>query len=156
MNEVKLAEKKNINELVKLLNIVTLNLHDKGINQWEYPWDCERIKKDVEEGNTYEIIIGHSMAATFSIKDVKNPRFPVIDKNSMYLYRIALLPSFQGNGTGFRVIKYAMQISRSLNKTLYLDCWAENEKLKSFYSNAGFSYCGNFPEKDYMVSVFKL
>jgi hypothetical protein len=42
-----------------------------------------------------------------------------------------------------------------MNKTLYLDCWAGNEKLKEFYFNNGFEYVGDFPEEDYFISVFK-
>jgi hypothetical protein len=38
---------------------------------------------------------------------------------------------------------------------LYLDCWAGNKKLRNFYSNAGFDFIGDFPEEDYMISVFK-
>ncbi|GAA0180924.1 hypothetical protein SH2C18_35360 [Clostridium sediminicola] len=37
----------------------------------------------------------------------------------------------------------------------YLDCWAGNEKLRTFYLKAGFDFCGDFPEDNYMSSVFK-
>lgn len=52
-------------------------------------------------------------------------------------------------------MNYVFEISKNNGKAIYLDCWAGNEKLKSFYSNAGFNYCGDLPEEDYKISIFK-
>lgn len=35
-----------------------------------------------------------------------------------------------------------------------LDCWAGNAALRDFYTRAGFTHLGDFPEADYRVSVF--
>ncbi|HEX3047167.1 MAG TPA: GNAT family N-acetyltransferase, partial [Bacillota bacterium] len=74
---------------------------------------------------------------------------------SLYLYRIAISPLFQGKNIGLEIIAEVKKRSQALNKPVYLDCWAGNEKLRQFYSNAGFEYMGDFPEETYSISVFK-
>ena len=141
--EIRLAEEDDIRIIVELLNKVTLNLHQKSINQWTYPWDIEEINIDVKNKNIYMMTIDKLI-----VLHINKP-------NNLYLYRIAILPGYQGKDIGLKIVNYAFKISRNLRKTLYLDCWAGNVKLKNYYSKAGFDYCGDFQEKDYMISVFK-
>ena len=46
--KIKIADKSMVKKLIDLLNLVTINLHDKGINQWEYPWSSEKIEEDLK------------------------------------------------------------------------------------------------------------
>jgi hypothetical protein len=43
IRQIRLAELKDKDIIVKWLNKVTLNLHNKGINQWIYPWNADVI-----------------------------------------------------------------------------------------------------------------
>jgi ribosomal protein S18 acetylase RimI-like enzyme len=154
--EIRLADKNDAGMIVELLNKVTLNLHQKNINQWTYPWNFEEIEWDIKSENTYVILLDNLIAGTFSIKVMDTEAgVPVFEANSLYLYRIAILPEYQGKKLGIKVTDYACRVSRDLKKVLYLDCWAGNANLKNFYSKAGFYFCGDFPEEDYMISVFK-
>ena len=156
MCEIRLAEKDDIGIIVELLNKVTLNLHQKSINQWKYPWHFEEINIEIKNRNVYVITIDKLIVGTFSLKDMDiNEGFHISNPNNLYFYRIAVLPEYQGKNIGIKAINYALEISRNLKRTLYLDCWAGNIKLKNFYSKAGFNYCGDFKEEDYMISVFK-
>lgn len=155
-SEIKLAEKDNISTIVELLNTVTLDLHRKSINQWTYPWDFKQIEMDIKNKNTYMITIDNLIVGTFSIKSIDaNLWFPTIKTSNLYLYRIAILSEYQGKNIGLQIIRYACKISRDSKKTLFLDCWAGNKKLKNFYKKAGFDFCRDFSEEDYMISVFK-
>jgi ribosomal protein S18 acetylase RimI-like enzyme len=154
--ETRLAEKDDISIIVELLNKVTLNLHQKNINQWTYPWDFEEISIDIKNRNIYVITVDNLIVGTFSLKDMNtNSVLHIIEPNNLYLYRVAILPEYQGKNIGLEVTNYACEISRGLKKILYLDCWAGNVNLKNFYLKAGFNFCGDFPEEDYMISVFK-
>lgn len=156
VHEIRLAEKNDVSSIVELLNKVTLNLHQKNINQWVYPWNSEEINMDIINRNIYVIVEDNLIIGTFSLKIVSiNAVIPIIKSNNLYLYRIAILPEYQGKNIGLKLIDYACKISRDSKKILYLDCWAGNINLKNFYLNAGFYFCGNFPEEDYMISVFK-
>lgn len=146
--EITKSSKNDAEDIAGLLNAATLNLHSKGISQWTYPWNIKEIETDIE--HIFIMNKNGSIAGTFSLKNNDATVFPA-KKDSLYLYRIALLPEFQGKNMGSKIIEYVF----NFKKTIYLDCWAGNSALKKFYLNAGFSYCGDFPEKDYMISVFK-
>lgn len=117
MYEIKLAEKDKAVAIVDLLNKVTLNLHRKGINQWTYPWDSKEIEMDIKSGRTNIIIVDDSIAGTFSLKVIEdNSWFSFIKSNSIYLYRIAILPAYQGKNLGIEIINYACKIARNSKK----------------------------------------
>ena len=155
MVEIKLAEINNLDSIVNLLNKVTLHLHEKGVNQWTYPWNRSEIEVEIEKGHIYVLAMDNLIVGTFSLRDIDNFEFFLIEPSSKYLYRIAILPEYQGKKLGIEIVNYVCQYSRNFKKTLYLDCWAGNKKLRNFYLSAGFDFVGDFPEEDYMVSVFK-
>lgn len=154
--EIRLAENSDGNAIIELLNKVTLDLHGKKINQWSYPWDFEEIEIDIKNSNIYVITLDNLILGTFSLKEWDyNKLFHSTALKDLYLYRIAVLPEYQGRNVGVKVIEHACGISKIMGKELYLDCWAGNIKLKNFYLKAGLEYVGDFSENDYMVSVFR-
>ena len=155
MIEIKLAEIKDIGVIVELLNEVTLQLHEKGINQWVYPCNSLEIEMGIREAQIYVLIVDDIIVGTFSLKPIDNLATLLIEANSSYLFRVAILPEYQGKSLGVELVNYACEHSRKLKNTLYLDCWAGNKKLRKFYSNAGFDFLGDFPEEDYFISVFR-
>lgn len=154
VTQIKLAELRDKDIVVELLNSVTLYLHKKGINQWVYPWNPDEIKDDMENSRIYLLMADDTLAGTFSIKDTDNIDVSLIEPENKYLYRIAILPEYQGKKLGLDIIKFSLDYARRAGKFLYLDCWAGNQKLRSFYSNAGFNFIGIDPENDYTISVF--
>jgi len=153
---IKIAKTDDTSLILELLNCVTLNLHKKNINQWTYPWNINEIEDEINKKHIYIFIKDLKIIGTFSLKDIdENFNFNFIKSSSIYLYRIAILPEYQGKNIGKEIINYACEYSKDLNKLLYLDCWAGNEKLRKFYTEVGFDFSGDFPEEDYMVSVFK-
>lgn len=141
--------------IVELLNRVTLRLHQKGIKQWIYPWDMREIEIDIKSKKIYVYKINDLIVGTFSLRNLEDFYFVPIESNSKYLYRIAILPEYQGKGIGIELVKYCCNYARENKQVLYLDCWAGNKKLRSFYSSIGFELIGDFAEEDYMVSLFK-
>jgi len=151
---IKIAKIDDTSLIVELLNCVTLNLHKKNINQWTYPWNINEIEDEINKKHIYIFTKELKIIGTFSLKDI-DENFIFIKSSGIYLYRIAILPEYQGKNIGKEIINYACEYSKDLNKLLYLDCWAGNEKLRKFYTEVGFDFSGDFPEEDYMVSVFK-
>ena len=117
-----------------LLDEVTIQLHQRGILQWEYPWDPNKIKEDIRLGRVWACWDDSFLAGTFSLR--------------------ALHPSYQGMGIGRTLIHFACHLADSAQKDLYLDCWAGNHSLRKFYSSAGFDPIGIFSEQDYKICVF--
>ncbi|MFC9539862.1 GNAT family N-acetyltransferase [Lysinibacillus sp. NPDC056959] len=153
--EIRLAEIGDLSQLMYILNEATLNLQQKGISQWEYPWDNNKIINQLKNNFLYVLILEEEIIGTFCIYDIENINELLLDDKSKYLSQIAILPKFQGKNIGSAITKFACFLAKGLDKTLYLDCWAGNEKLKQFYSRNGLEYMGDFPEEDYFVSIFK-
>lgn len=147
---IRLATVEDLSSIEKLLNNVTIDLLEKGIEQWNYPWSLNWsdglyiLERD-------KVIIG-----TFSINSFDDDRvFPLGNKGDLYLHTIAIHPIYQGNKLGLNIIKYVKNISANLNVDIYLDCWNGNTSLKKFYTSAGLNICGIFPEDNYEICIFK-
>ncbi|WP_369436003.1 GNAT family N-acetyltransferase [Lysinibacillus fusiformis] len=153
--EIRLAKIDDFSQVVYILNEVTLNLQQKGIQQWEYPWDDNKIINQLKNNYLYVLLVEEEMLGTFCIYDIDNINEFSLDEKGKYLSQIAILPKFQGKNIGSAITEFACFFVKELDKTLYLDCWAGNEKLKQFYSRNGFKYLGDFPEESYFVSIFK-
>lgn len=152
---IRQAKIEDLQQVANVLNEVTLHLQAKEINQWNYPWDVNIVSDQIKNNNQYVLLHNEKIIGTFSISEIDQLSQLEIKPGSKYLSKIAILPEFQGQNLGSYVIKFAFSFAEQGNKTLYLDCWAGNEKLKSFYTKAGLQYIGDFPEEDYFISIFK-
>jgi GNAT superfamily N-acetyltransferase len=152
---IRLANADDYKKLVYVLNETALDLHNKGINQWEYPWNENEVINQIQSSFLYIVLVDQQAIGTFGIKDIDSISVCQIQPCSHYLYQLAILPEYQGKGYGRAIIDWASGYARETDRSLYLDCWAGNEKLKSFYQENGFNYEGDFPEEDYYISIFK-
>lgn len=147
-----LDEKDNV---LDILNKVTLDLHGKGIQQWDYSWDADRVASEIKKNYVNVLLKEERIVGTFCIKEVDRLSELKIDSKSDYLYQIAILPEYQGNKLGSVIMEFTCAYAKEVNRTLYLDCWAGNGKLKDFYLDNHFVYEGDFPEDDYFISIFR-
>lgn len=75
----------------------------------------------------------------------------------LYLHSIMIDPELQGSGIGITLVSEVVEKIASVSPTegtLFLDCWAGNERLRRFYSNVGFDFAAVIPEDDYEIAVF--
>lgn len=152
---IRLATLNDHQQVLDVLNKVTLNLHQKGINQWDYPWHANECSIDIKKNYAYVLLIEDKIVGTFFIKDIDCLSDLKIYSKSKYLYQIAILPDYQRNKLGSVIMNYACSLATDVNKALFLDCWSENDKLKKFYVNNGFESQGDFPEENYFITIFK-
>ena len=143
--------------IARLLDEVTVQLHQKGILQWEHPWDPDKIGQDILLERVWACRDGKELVGTFSLRPLQTALW--LDRRAKpdgqwYLYRIALRPSCQGSGLGTELIRFACCLADHAQKDLYLDCWAGNHALRRFYSSANFDTVGIFPEENYQICVF--
>lgn len=147
----------DLSALLHLLEETAENLHQKGIRQWESPWEPEEIRAEIDKGWVWTAWDADLLAGTFSLRPLVSVAW--LPNNSKpdgqwYLYRVALHPSWQGKGKGNTMVRFACGLARTAGKDLYLDCWAGNETLRRFYASTGFDTIGIFPEENYKISVF--
>lgn len=153
--EIQLAELEDLQSIVEIVNEVTLHLHKKGINQWEYPCDLLEIREDIHNRVLYKVEYDNKLIGTFTVRNINNIGVYKLEESSKYLARIAISPEFQGKGIGALIIEFAISIARESGVSLYLDCWAGNLKLREIYAKHGFQHLGDYPENDYFISIFK-
>jgi len=152
---IRLATLNDQQQVLDVLNKVTLDLHQKGINQWDYPWHANECSIDIEKNYAYVLLIEDKIVGTFFIKDIDCLSDLKIYSKSKYLYQIAILPDYQRNKLGSVIMNFACNLATDVNKAIFLDCWSENDKLKKFYVNNGFENQGDFPEDNYFITIFK-
>lgn len=155
MNHIRLAQLGDLDDIMNVLNEVTLDLNNKGIYQWTYPWGLQDIKQEIEQKHIYLVLSDQTVIGTFSIKEIKKEQFELMQVGDLYLYRIAISPKLQGKKLGIKIIQFAIQYASEQFKSFYLDCWNGNEKLRHFYQNTGLEYIGDYSEEDYFISVFR-
>ncbi len=71
-----------------------------------------------------------------------------------FLHALMLEPSVQGRGLGLDFLDGVRRLVTPAGGTIFLDCWAGNDKLRDFYRRAGFTFHGVYPFEDYEVAVF--
>ena len=152
--EIRKAVTEDIDALLDILNAATQKLLAKNIPQWEYPWDKSEVLEYIEQQEFYIAQSNGKPCGCFGIKEFQN-NFVPSDKNSMYFYHLAVHPDYNGKGIGNKICGWVHQYAKTNGVTIYFDCWAGNDKLRQFYTAAGFEFIGEFPEDDYFVAAFK-
>ena len=62
---------------------------------------------------------------------------------SLFLHKLAVVPTLQGSGVASEMLRFAKNKTRALGKRyLRLDCAAERPKLCAFYERRGFRWMG--------------
>lgn len=154
MLEIRLARIKDLKRILYVLNETTFDLKQKGINQWNDPWDDNKITDQIINNDSFVLILNNEIIGTFCIHTINSMNELSVEPESKYLSQIAIIPTYQGKNLGSKITDFACSLVRELNKSLYLDCWSGNKKLKEFYLNSGFEYIGDFPEEEYFISIF--
>lgn len=154
---IKKAKEEDLGKVTKILNDVTADLISKHIYQWEYPWEEKILKKDIQDEKVFLVLVEGHPVGTFSLQEFTNEENEFYRNiEGKYLFRIAVLPRLQGLGYGHQILGEIKEQCKASKDSLYLDCWSGNEKLKKFYINVGLKYVGDYPEKDYFISIFKI
>jgi GNAT superfamily N-acetyltransferase len=152
---IRLAQIRDLQRVLFILNKTTLDLQQKGIFQWDYPCDKQKIINQIENNCSYVLLEDDKVIGTFCISSIDHINELSVEAGSKYLSQIAILPEFQGRNFGKMIVDFSYAFAKELKKSLYLDCWAGNKKLKEFYSRNGLTYLGDFAEEDYFISVFQ-
>lgn len=155
MIHIRLAKLEESKKILEILNVVSKTLKLKGINQWDYPWDEQQVLTSLRNKECYVLLLEGEIIGTFCISDIDYINQLSVQRKSKYISQIAITPNYQGINLGKEITSFACTLAEKCNQTLYLDCWAGNNKLKEFYIRNGFHYIGDFLEEDYYISIFQ-
>lgn len=154
--QIRSAELQDSGVVLDILKRATDKLLAKGVRQWTSPWEAETVERAIEAGEQYLAIENWQIVAVFKLSDQgENPDVEATQPGDLYLSQLAVDTLRQNLGVGKRVMQKILQYAAEQKKTLYLDCWAGNTKLKAFYEECGMESLGDYPEEDYLITVFR-
>ena len=104
--------------IARLLDEVTVQLHQKGILQWEHPWDPDKIGQDILLERVWACRDGKELVGTFSLRPLQTALW--LDRRAKpdgqwYLYRVAL-PLLPGQRLGHRAHPFCLLFGRPCAK----------------------------------------
>lgn len=140
--------------ILNILEMAALKLLARDIHQWEYPWNDDELRNQIDNEEFYIVLSDGQPVGCFGLKPFENNPF-TDDKNGLYFYHLAVHPQYSGSGISHSICQWVQDYAAKQGITIYFDCWAGNDFLKKFYTGCGFEYIGDFPEEDYHVSAFR-
>jgi len=160
---VRPASASEVTRLLEIGEAVQDKLTRAGSAQQIAGYNEQNTDARVQRGELYVMEQSERLIGSVFVETVTPERFPQISAwnavpagyAAWFLYGLVISLSHQGHGLG-RVLLDGIcrQEAFTAPAVLLLDCWAGNHKLRQFYSDAGFEFCGEFPEEDYYIAVF--
>lgn len=117
-------------------------LHSRGIDQWQYPANLEKISRDIERGSAHVVLDGADHLGTITVDGSADPEFwiPGDDPNdALYAHRVITRPAVRGISLGSAMLDWASRQAEKAGKHwLRVDAWKTNAALGSYYESQGF------------------
>ncbi|GCE23766.1 GNAT family N-acetyltransferase [Dictyobacter kobayashii] len=161
---VRPARLDEVTYIIELIDRVQKQLAEAGSLQVIGPIPYEIASERVSAGNAFVLELGGRLAGSVFVRPVTAESCPHLERWQLidvvskpwFLQKLALEPALQGQGSGYHFLAGLKKLlaRRDPGATIFLDCWAGNTNLRNFYTRAGFSLYGIFPEHDYSLAVF--
>ena len=159
--KVRRAERDDIAFIVDLSRRVQEKLTASGSLQQIGPIPRETVEAQVNAGTAHILDRGSRRLGSVFVEPVpvESLRRWKLDDPTLkpwFLHKLMLEPGEQGHCLGAYFLEgiKAYIASRQPGGTIVLDCWAGNDKLRDFYTRAGFKLHGVFPANGFEVAVF--
>ncbi len=141
---------------------IQAKLTASGSQQQIGPVPTAQVASQVAAETAYLLVEGDELLGSVFVEPLTEQMLPDIPRppqvaNGTPLYFLSKLmiePQMQGYGLGSLLLDAAKEVVAKSGGILLLDCWAGNDKLRAFYTTAGFKLYGLFPEGDFEISVF--
>lgn len=153
---IRLGLPQDLDEIKQLTEACARALQKLGIQQWNehYP-SRQRLEKDLLKKELYilqeeEKIVGIIVLTS----EMDEEYFPInwltSHGSSLYVHRIATLPSSWGEGGGRQLMDFAEQTAREAGfLSIRLDTFSQNKRNQRFYQSRGYQRLGDifFPKQ---------
>lgn len=153
---IRSALKTDLPVLLKLTKACAIAMIKQGIFQWNehYP-NPEVFINDLNRQELYVYenegkVIACIVISTFMDEEYKDISWGTTDGDHLYIHRLAVHPSFQGQGIAKQLMDYAENKGRERNKTsVRLDTFSLNKRNQKFYKLRGYVKRGQifFPKQ---------
>jgi protein-tyrosine phosphatase len=100
-------------------------------------------RDSIFNNEVYLAFSGDEVAGCFRLVSSDEIVWPDAGEDALYLHSLLVIRKFSGLGFGRQMLKWCELHTRSAGKTsLRLDCFANNDVLRKYYEEAGYSCCG--------------
>lgn len=142
---IRLAEKKDLEEIYSLTKACAVDMISKDIYQWNenYPSE-EKLSTDIERGELYCIDADSKIAGIIIITEIEDEEYQGVkwlesDGNCVYVHRLAVHPEFQGKGYAQQLMDFAESYASAMGySSVRLDTFSQNKRNNVFYSRRGY------------------
>ncbi len=112
------------------------------VSQWP-AFELERVLDDIDNHRLFVLVNKQRVVGSVTISE-SDPLIWNDDTPALYIHRLVVARDFKGLDLGKLIIDKIEQKAIERNKSaLRLDCWANNERLKSYYERIGFTKLTN-------------
>lgn len=152
MNELKLANLSNIDEIMQIISDAKLYLKKQGLKQWNladgYPNKSDLIN-DINQNECYIYLIDNTIVGVMVIMETPDENYNEIDgkwlTNQKYasIHRIAVKMNYHHKQIGSKMLLAAEDIIKNKNITsIKVDTHKLNIPMIKTLENLNYTYCG--------------
>ena len=109
MVEIRKAQLSEVRPVVSMLNQATLDLMEKGIRHWRYPWSAAKVKQQIGLQQRYLLIQGQDLLGSFTLASRRHYEEFTLANKGLILSELILMPEAQTLDNEQLVIAYATE-----------------------------------------------
>lgn len=150
--QIERAKQADASDVVALLDAAALWHQDQGIDMWKSGRFEQEVRETIGNGDLYVARRGGFLVGCFMLDD-GSPRMTrwltAHDRQASrgVIGRLAVARDVAGQGLGLELLAEGRRIASSQAiPFVRLECPSDNERLRRYYVEAGFTYCGDNDE----------
>lgn len=160
--EIRIAEKKDIDQIMQIIADARESIGRLGIDQWQYGYPTrDLIKEDMTLSRGYVVEENGEILATFALINDGEPTYKKIycgawlnDGKYIALHRIAISGKYRGRGIADKIIAFLSDYAEKYGfGSIKVDTHTGNLPMRKMLEKNGFEYCGTIHLHDGQVRV---
>ena len=148
---IRLAEKKDIDQIMQIIADARESIGRLGIDQWQYGYPKRDIvKEDIMLERSFVVVENGEICATFALMLHGEPTYKKIycgawigEGEYLALHRIAIKSANRGKGIAEGIIEFLSKYSNENGySSVRVDTHEGNAPMRRMLEKNGFEYCG--------------
>jgi len=152
------AEKNNAQDVYNIIKSCADDMAKKGLHHWLPYYKIENIKQNIDNQKVYIVEDeGSKIIATFTLdNEIPYTMKDLNEENSLYLSKLAVLPSYSNKGIGSKCIQFIEKYAKE-NKYKYIkfDVYNKSEQTIKFYQKNGYEVFGKANTRRFEVLLMQ-
>jgi ribosomal protein S18 acetylase RimI-like enzyme len=142
---IKKALKQDLEQLLSIVKSCGQHLIEQGIFQWNenYP-SIEVLRNDITLQQIWKLEDENAIVGLIVLTEIEDSiyqqvKWLTINKNNLYVHRLAVHPNFQGKGYAQKLMDFADKFAMENNyKSIRLDTFSRNKRNQQFYEKRNY------------------